>query len=232
MKGSKAFKATARSTHRVSSGQPSLSTPLLTRHFPLLRWPLFASFQPVVRYATRRICFSESVLTNLLLSKKIGTVKGYIFSSLRSRRRPVSFKAVVPKKETFENPRYVRVEDRFTQQTAPGELHDCRVVMDKSIFLITAYWKNEANRNDSVSSACGGLVWKGEIAVVQVGRLVPFYKRPKNPSSVNRAVARFVIQFSICVAVSNPGLPSRFITEFKHSMAVAQPYPTYINTDD
>lgn len=104
--------------------------------------------------------------------------------------------------------------------------------MDKSVFLITAYWKNETNRNESVSSACGGLVWKGEIAVVQIGTLVPFYKRPKNPSSVNRAVARFVFQCSTCVAVSDPGFLSRFITEFSHSMAVAQPYPAYINMDD
>jgi hypothetical protein len=42
----------------------------------------------------------------------------------------------------------------------------------------------------AVESVGKGLRWKGEIAVVQVGKFTPFYKRPKSPSSVNKAIAR------------------------------------------
>lgn len=118
-------------------------------------------------------------------------MEGYIFSSKRHRRFPVVFGTVVPVAETFENPRYIRIEDRFSHPIPGNDIHDCKVVVDKNIFLITAYWKEDDHRNMAVESAGKGLRWKGEIAVVQVGRLTPFYKRPKNPSSVNKAVARF-----------------------------------------
>jgi hypothetical protein len=131
--------------------------------------------------------------------KAAGTTRGYVFSLQRSRRLPVVFKTIVPVTETFENPRYVRVEDRFSQPIAGKEIHDCKVVVDKNVFLVTAYWKEDSHRNRAVETAGKGLRWRGEIAVVQVGRLTPFYKRPKNPSSVNKAVARSVFTLWIWV---------------------------------
>lgn len=128
----------------------------------------------------------------LTMSKATGTTRGYIFSSKRSRRLPVIFKTIAPVAETFENPRYVRIEEKFSQPTAGREIHDCKVVVGGNIFLITAYWEEDDHKNRAVGSAGKGLIWRGEVAVVQVGRLKPFYKRPKNPSSVNKAVARFV----------------------------------------
>ena len=129
---------------------------------------------------------------SLTTSKTAGKTRGYIFSSQRSRRHPIEFKTIVPVAESFENPRYIRIEDRFSQPTTGNEIHDCKVVVDKDVFLITAYWKEDSHRNRAVEAAGKGLRWRGEIAVVQVGRLTPFYKHPKSPSSVNKAVARFV----------------------------------------
>lgn len=136
---------------------------------------------------------------SLTTSKAAGTTRGYIFSLHRSRRRPVVFRTIVPVAETIENPRYIRIEDRFAQPTAGNEIHDCKVVVDKNVFLITAYWKEGDHRNRAVETAGKGLRWRGEIAVVQVGRLTPFYKRPKNPSCVNKAVARFVFPSSLYI---------------------------------
>jgi hypothetical protein len=166
------------------------------------------------------------------MPKAAGTTRGYIFSPQRSRRLPVDFKTIVPVAETFENPRYIRIEDRFSQPTAGRVIYDCKVVVDKNVFLITAYWKEDGHRNRAVESAGKGLRWKGEIAVVQVGRLKPFYKRPKDPSSVNKAVARFVLLSWTCMLYLTHFFLSRFVTEFNLSMAVSKPCPTYINMDD
>lgn len=126
----------------------------------------------------------------LTTSKEDGITEGYIFRSQRSRRVPISFGAIIPLVETFENPRYIRIEDQFSQPVAGNEIHDCKVVADGKVFFITAYWKEDGHKNMAVESAGRGLRWKGEIAVVQVGKLTPFYKRLRNPSSVNKAVAR------------------------------------------
>ncbi|KAF9790772.1 hypothetical protein BJ322DRAFT_1104420 [Thelephora terrestris] len=133
-----------------------------------------------------------------------GTTEGYIFRSQRHRRLPIHFKTIVPLAETFENPRYIRIKDEFSQPIAGNEIHDCKVIVDKNVFLITAYWKEDGQRNMAVESVGKGLRWKGEIAVVQVGKFTPFYKHPKNPSSVNKAIARFVTEFTFCTALSKP----------------------------
>lgn len=143
------------------------------------------------------------------------------------------FKAIVPLAETFENPRYIRIEDRFSQPTVGNEIHDCKVVIDKNVFLITAYWKESDHRNMAVETAGKGLRWRGEIAVVQVGRIKPFYKRPKNPHCVNKAVARFVFPLSSHTwLLFLTHFPLRFVTEFNLSVAVSKPCPTYIDMDD
>lgn len=123
----------------------------------------------------------------------VGTTRGYIFSSQRSRRLPVVFKTIVPVNKTIERPRYIRVEDRFSQPIDGNEIHDCWVVVNKNSFLVTAYWKEDHHRNRAVEAVGKGLRWRGEIAVVQVRKIKPFYKRPKNPSSINKAVARSVL---------------------------------------
>lgn len=142
------------------------------------------------------------------------------------------FKTIVPVAETFENPRYIWIEDRFSQPTVGSDLHDCKVVVDGNVFLITAYWKEGKHKNRAVETAGKGLMWRGEIAVVQVGRLRPFYKRPKNPSCVNKAVARFVFLSSYIWLLLLLTFPPRFVTEFNLSVAVSKPYPTYIDVDD
>lgn len=144
----------------------------------------------------RRGCKSSLWFTKtrpLITSKGDGSTGGYIFRSDRLCRLPVDFKAIVPAAETFENPRYIRIEDEFSHQIAGGDIHDCRVVVDKKVFFITAYWKEDGNRNLAVESIGRGLRWKGEIAIVQVGKFKPFYRRLKDPSSANKAVARCVI---------------------------------------
>ena len=137
-------------------------------------------------------CIESKGCALMTTSKGDGTTAGYLFNPQRSRRIPIIFKATVPAAETFKNPRYICIEDRFSQPIAGNEIYDCKVVVDKKIFLITAYWKEDDHRNMAIESVGKGLRWKGEIAVVQVGKVLPFYKQPKDPSFVNRAVARCV----------------------------------------
>jgi hypothetical protein len=44
-----------------------------------------------------------------------------------------------------------------------------------------------------VEAVCPGLEWRGEIAVVQAGRFVTFYKQVRKPSVVSKVVSKWVI---------------------------------------
>ena len=97
---------------------------------------------------------------------------------------------MVPQDEGFENPRYIKVEQKFSKKVKLSHIHDCIVVVGRDAFLISGYWEEGDSPNRAVEAACPGLEWRGEIAVVQVGRFVTFYKQVKNPSLVNRAVSK------------------------------------------
>lgn len=107
---------------------------------------------------------------------------------------PVTFTSVVPLDEGFENPQYIKVEQRFSKKVKPSRIHDCIVTVGRDTFLVSAYWEGGDGPNRAVAAACPGLEWQGEIAVVQAGRFVTFYKRVRNPSLVNRAVSKWVVQ--------------------------------------
>ena len=82
------------------------------------------------------------------------------------------------------------MEEVFSIAPSPRDVHDCRVVVGRDVFLIVAHWLPNAIHNLALKTACGGLEWKGELSIVQIGKFVPFYKRFKTPSAVNTAVSR------------------------------------------
>lgn len=102
----------------------------------------------------------------------------------------VFFHSIVPQDEGFENPRYVEFEQRFSKKVNRSRIHDCTVVVGRYIFLVSAYWEDKDSPNLAVGAACPGLEWRGEIAVVQVGRFVTFYKDVKNLSVASKAVSK------------------------------------------
>jgi len=102
---------------------------------------------------------------------------------------------MVPQDEGFENPRYIKVEQKFSKKVGSSRIHECIVVVGRDVFLVSAYWEEEGSPNRAVEATCPGLEWRGEIAVVQAGRFVTFYKQIRNPSLVNRAVSKWFISF-------------------------------------
>lgn len=68
--------------------------------------------------------------------------------------------------------------------------------------MVTGYWLDGCELNPSVMAIGRGLHWRGEIAVVQEGSLVPFYKKVKNPSYVDTVVARSVVVLPHCSGCS------------------------------
>ena len=123
-------------------------------------------------------------------TKTPGFVGGFVFGSLRPRPIQVSFASIVPQGEGFENPRYVKIEERFSKKVKRSLIHDCTVVVGRGIFLVSAYWEEEGKPNTAVEAACPGLEWRGEIAVVQAGTFVTFYKDVKSLSVASKAVSR------------------------------------------
>ena len=69
------------------------------------------------------------------------------------------------------------------------------VVVGREIFLVSAYWDGEDSPNRAVEAVCPGLEWRGEIAVVQAGRFVTFYKRVRTPSVVSKVVSKWVNRY-------------------------------------
>jgi len=128
-------------------------------------------------------------------AKTPGVVRGFVFESVRTRPTPVSFTSMVPQDEGFQNPRYIKVEQRFSKKVKLSRIHDCIVVTGRDTFLVSAYWEEAASPNRAVEAVCPGLEWRGEIAVVQAGRFVTFYKQVKNPSVVNKVVSKWVVWF-------------------------------------
>ena len=126
-------------------------------------------------------------------TKVFGLAHGYLFPSRKPRRIPIKFTTVAPLVKNNLHRRLehcVNMEDTFSTIPPPGEVHDCRVVVGCDIFLIVAHWSPNATPNLALKTTCGGLEWKGELSIVQIGKYVPFYRCFKTPSAVNAAVSR------------------------------------------
>jgi hypothetical protein len=103
------------------------------------------------------------------------------------------FATVAPKiaKRLHDNLEHcIEMEESFSANPSPGDVHDCRVTVGRDVFLIVAYWSPDALPNLALKTTCGGLEWKGELSIVQMGVHVPYYKRCKTPSAVNAAISR------------------------------------------
>lgn len=85
----------------------------------------------------------------------------------------------------------MKIEERFSK-VFPSRLHECTVIVGNAMFLVAAYWADRSDTNLAIKTVCRGLEWRGELAIVQVGRIIPYYKRVRNPSVVNKAVSRYV----------------------------------------
>ena len=127
--------------------------------------------------------------------QKRGKIKGYLFTPSLARRTPIFFESMIPRNEGYKNPLYIKIENAFAKPVAPEDIHDCMVTVGKDRFLVTAYWAEAEIPNAAVGMTCGGLVWKGEIAVVQAGRRVTFYKQVRRTSAVKNVVAKYVERF-------------------------------------
>ena len=106
---------------------------------------------------------------------------------------------MVPRNECYKNPQYVKIEAAFAKTVEPQDIHDCMVSVGEDRFLVTAYWAGIEDPNPAVKMACGGLEWRGEIAVVQAGRAVTFYKRLRRTSAVKKVIAKYVVHPSVIV---------------------------------
>ena len=129
---------------------------------------------------------------SLMTQKSLSTVEGYHFQPLRHRKKIVRLNTHVPDNETFSNPRYIAVEECFDMPPRRSvKVHDCRVVVDGDMYLVTGYWDRYSDVNRSVKTATG-LTWKGEIVVVKAGRYIPYLKKVNRPFKVDIAAMKYV----------------------------------------
>jgi hypothetical protein len=136
------------------------------------------------------ITFHRTTLLTYSHSKTPGIVGGFIFRPLWPRPVRVTFASNVPHGEGFDNPRYLNLDQRFSKKIKRSCIHECTVAVGRNLFLVSAYWEGSDDPNMAVEAACPGLEWRGEIAIVQAGRFVTFYKNVKSLSVASKSVAR------------------------------------------
>jgi len=115
-----------------------------------------ASFYPI---SSTSYEFDTSLTISTLTTKRSrGTVEAYHFQSLRHRKKVIRLNTLVPDDETFSNPRYVDVEERFDIPRRSAKVHDCRVMIGADIYLVTGYWYRQSaiNRADPSQTSAGG----------------------------------------------------------------------------
>jgi hypothetical protein len=131
-----------------------------------------------------------------MTKKTRGTIEAYHYQPLRLCKRVVQLNTLVPGRETFSNPRYVNVEERFDTPRRNIKIHDCRVVIGRDMYLVTGCWYKHSGINRSVKTATG-LSWRGELIVARAGSYIPYLKRVSRPRGADIAAAKYVsrVQF-------------------------------------
>ena len=130
-----------------------------------------------------------SSLMSLTTKKSTGTLEAYHYQPLRHHKKIVQLNTLVPDNESLSNPCYIKVEEHFNIPRRSVKVHDCRVMVDGDMYLVSGFWDRYSDVNRSVKTATG-LTWKGELMIVKAGRCVPYLKRVKHPFKADIAAIK------------------------------------------
>jgi hypothetical protein len=107
-----------------------------------------------------------------------GTVTGYLWR--RDPRRNVLYKFIAdfPVQESTIHPPYVDVERSFSLPTlSPPEVFDTLVELTGYTLLVSGYFDSRLEPNPNLKRDFPLIPWRGEIAVLFVGKRKPFLTR-------------------------------------------------------
>ena len=130
---------------------------------------------------------------SVMLQTKSCTVTGYLWGTWPHRRIIHTFRAISPLRGNIIDPPYVDIEDAFFLPRAlPPEVFDTLIHIAGYKILVTGYLKlhNRSFPNPNLQRDFPLIPWKGEIAVLFIGKRKPYISRAPPKSLLRFAIAQ------------------------------------------
>ena len=117
-------------------------------------------------------------------------VTGYLWGKWPKRRIAQTFLVISPTQDIIDPP-YVNIEDDFfLPRTSPPEVFDTLMRVAGYKILVTGYFDKRSFPNPNLLRDFPLIPWKGEIAVLFMGKRKPY---------VSRAPPRSLLRFAIAL---------------------------------
>ncbi|KAI9436762.1 hypothetical protein BJY52DRAFT_1230386 [Lactarius psammicola] len=139
------------------------------------------------------------------LSTRPSAVSGYLWSRWPRRRITFTFDAVLPLHGGVIDPPHVDVEAAFFLPKASlPEVFDTLIHVAGHKILITGYVDNRLGPNPNLQRDFPLIPWKGEIAVLFIGKKRPYVSRAPPRSLIRFAIVQYM---QACIAHVEIGAP-------------------------
>ena len=143
-------------------------------------------------------CSCKCLILSLILQSKSCTVSGYLWGKWPHRRITHTFSATLPLRGDIITPPYVDIEGEFFLPRpsrllpSPPEVFDTLMRVAGYKILVTGYLNlhNRSFPNPNLLRDFPLIPWKGEIAVVFIGKRKPYVSRAPPKSLLRFAIAQ------------------------------------------
>ena len=132
-------------------------------------------------------------ILSLIPQTKACPVTGYLWGTWPHRRIVRTFHAILPRRGEIFNPPYVDIEDAFfLPRASPPEVFDTLICIAGYKILVTGYLNlnNRSFPNPNLQRDFPLIPWKGEIAVLFIGKRKPYVSRAPPRSLLRFAIAQ------------------------------------------
>jgi hypothetical protein len=126
-----------------------------------------------------------------ILETKACTVSGYLWGRWPRRRITYDFDGVSPLHRSTITPPYVDIESAFfLPSSSQPEVFDTLIRIAGHTLLISSYFDSRLGPNLNLIREFPFMPWKGEIAVLFIGKRKPYVARAPPESLVRFAIAQ------------------------------------------
>jgi hypothetical protein len=144
-----------------------------------------------VRVSVHIFRSSKWLICSLILQTKSSVVTGYLWGKWPNRRIAQTFLVTSPLHGDILDLPYVNVEDDFfLPRASPPEVFDTLMRVAGYKILVTGYFDKRSFPNPNLQRDFPLIPWKGEIAVLFIGKRKPY---------VSRAPPRSLLRFAIAL---------------------------------
>ncbi|KAI9430652.1 hypothetical protein H4582DRAFT_2063553 [Lactarius indigo] len=132
-------------------------------------------------------------------------VSGYVWQRWPRRRITSTFVTVSPLRGHLIDTPYVNIErEFFLPGVSPPEVYDTLVQVSCYKLLVTGYLNGSLGPNPNLQRDFPLIPWKGEIAVLFIGKRKPYISRAPPQSLVRFAITQYM---EVCIAHAEVGSP-------------------------